>query len=338
MSTEVVMESEDLSCFECPGCGGALAAENAGVCCSECAHEFPSDDGILQLYWPNSWEEGRSDVTEEVKAFYEDCPFPNYDDFDSVDSLVKKAREGTFARLLDEQVPPGARVIECGCGTGQLSNFLSIHNRQVFGTDLCMNSLKLGQGFARRHGLGRVRFVQMNLFRPAFRRQSFHLVISNGVLHHTSDPRGGFESIARLVKPGGYILIGLYHHWGRLITDMRRAVFNMSGDRLKALDPNLRGLMASDAKKRAWFNDQYKHPLESKHTIRETLAWLDEAGFDFVKSIPSSHLFRTFEPNEPLFIDEAPAGNFEALITEMGMFFKGSREGGFFTMIGKKRP
>ncbi len=201
-----------------------------------------------------------------------------------------------------------------------------------------MNSLKLGQGFAREHDLGRVRFVQMNLFRPAFRRQTFHLVISNGVLHHTSDPRGGFESIARLVKPGGYILIGLYHHWGRLITDTRRAIFNMTGDRLKSLDPNLRSLMASDAKKRAWCNDQYKHPLESKHTIRETLEWLKTAGFDFVKSIPSSHLFRPFDPNEPLFEHEGAAGNAEALLTEMGMFFKGSREGGFFTMIGKKRP
>jgi len=45
--------------------------------------------------------------------------FPNYDDLDSVGSLIEKARRGVFAKLLDDQIPFGAHVIECGCGTGQ---------------------------------------------------------------------------------------------------------------------------------------------------------------------------------------------------------------------------
>ena len=64
-----------------------------------------------------------------MKSFYEETPFPNYDDFDSVGSLIEKARQGRFAKLLDDQVPPGTRILECGCGTGQLTNFLSIANR-----------------------------------------------------------------------------------------------------------------------------------------------------------------------------------------------------------------
>ncbi len=326
-----------LELFQCPGCRAGLERAGAGLRCVSCRHEFAIEDDIPLLFWPNEWDGSKRDVTEEVKAFYEETPFPSYDDFDSIASLQEKARQGLFARLLDEQVPPGVRIIECGCGTAQLSNFLSIANREVFATDMCLNSLRLGRDFARSQQLRRVRFVQQNLFRPAFKPGSFHLVISNGVLHHTADPRLAFSRISTLVRPGGYILVGLYHRYGRLITDFRRQLFRLSGDRFKFLDPNLRKASSSHAKKRAWFADQYKHPHESKHTIGETLRWLEEDGFDFVKSLPPSKPFQAFDGTVRLFEPDTPGNAFERLIVELGMILQGSREGGFFIVIGKKR-
>lgn len=331
------LPEESHGIFHCPGCGGELRWGDADISCLGCDHAFAIDDGIPMLFWPNDWDESRSDVTDTVKEFYEETPFPNYDDFDSVASLQRKASEGLFARLLDEQVPPGARVLEVGCGTGQLSNFLSIANRSVFASDICLNSLRLGQGFARSHGLQRVRFVQQNLFKPVFKPETFHLVVSNGVLHHTSDPFLAFETISGLVRPGGYILIGLYHRYGRLITDFRRKVFNLSGDRLKFLDPNLRKQDSSSAKKRAWFADQYKHPHESKHTIGESIRWMEEIGFDFVTSLPYTKPFRGFSSSVRLFEPATPGNAAERLAVELGMLFNGSREGGFFIVIGRKR-
>ena len=63
---------------------------------------------------------------------------------------------------------------------------------------------------------------------------------------------------------------------------------------------------SSEAKKRAWFADQYQHPHESKHTIGETLRWLDEIGFGFVKSIPRSRLFQPIGRQDSLFAPEVP--------------------------------
>jgi SAM-dependent methyltransferase len=320
----------------CPRCGGELAERGETLGCSKCDQGFAVDDQIPLLFWPNEWSAGREDVTEIVRAFYEETPFPDYDDFDSVESLATKARQGIFARMLDQQIPPGARILECGCGTGQLSNFLSVGGRTVFATDLCLNSLRLGREFARRHDLGRVHFLQMNLFRPAVRPASFDLVISNGVLHHTSDPLLAFRSIAQLVRPGGYLLVGLYHRWGRLITDARRKLFRLSGERLRWLDPNLRAAHKSDAKKRAWFADQYRHPHESKHTIGETLRWLDEIGFRFVKSIPRARPFQPIAPTDQLFEAEPPGSPAERALVELGMALRGSREGGFFVVIGRR--
>ena len=328
-------EHEDI--LHCPRCQGALRVADTTVSCEKCNHVFGTDNDMPLLFAPNDWDPSKPDVTTDVQAFYEKTPFPNYDDFDNIGSLVEKAQRGLFAKLLDEQIPFGARVLEVGCGTGQMSNFLSVAKRTVVGADMCLNSLRLGQGFAQRNRLARVHFTQMNLFRPVFKPGTFDVVISNGVLHHTSDPYLAFQSISKLVKPGGHILIGLYHQYGRLITDTRRIIFRMSGDRFRFLDPNLRRASSSRAKKTAWFMDQYKHPHESKHTIGESIEWFAKNDFDFVKSIPSTHPFKPFSPNERLFEPEKPAGTAARWFAELKMVLDGSEQGGFFVAIGKRR-
>jgi len=320
----------------CPRCRGPVGVDVDEVHCEKCDQHFAIEDGIPLLFWPNEWNPGEKDVTEQVKAFYEKTPFPDYDDLDSSDSLRRKARAGRFARMLDDELPPGIRILECGCGTGQLSNFLSAANREVFATDICMNSLRLGKAFADAHQLERVHFVQQNLFRPAFAPGSFHLVVSNGVLHHTSDPRRAFESIAELVAPGGYILVGLYHKYGRLACDARRILFRLSGERFKSLDAEVARKDASARRREAWFNDQYRHPHESKHTIGETLEWLSGAGFSFVNSIPSTHLFSSMGSDFKLFTPTEPAAALERGLAELVQTFVAGQDNGFFVVLGRR--
>jgi len=326
----------DLLC--CPRCQEGLEVSGNGLVCSVCRISFKISGGIPLLYWPTEWNASKKDVTKKVRAFYEETPFPDYDEFSDVGSLIEKARQGVFAKLLDEQLPFGTRVLEVGCGTGQLTNFLSVANRTVVGTDISLSSLRLGQEFKLKNHLHQAHFLQMNLFRPIFRQGTFDLVICNGVLHHTADPFLAFKTISTLAKPNGYILVGLYHRYGRLITDARRWIFRLTGDRLQFLDPNLRKAQSSTAKKRAWFKDQYKHPHESKHTIGEAIGWLEQCGFEFVNSIPGTIAFRPFSPDEKLFASHQVGGGLDRFLTETGMALTGSRQGGFFIVIGKKKP
>lgn len=103
----------------------------------------------------------REQVTEKVKSFYEETPFPNYDDVDDVPSLINKARRSVYAKLLDEQLPFNIKVLKVGCGTGQLSNFLSMPNtvlgaRTSRGRQQCARKQRFGEargdGFIDRSG------------------------------------------------------------------------------------------------------------------------------------------------------------------------------------------
>jgi SAM-dependent methyltransferase len=320
--------------FACPACGEELAFKAQGIQCLSCAAVFPVDGGIPLLF---ASDEGQAQhVTDIVKAFYEQNPFPNYDDLDSKQSLVEKAKRGVFARLLNEQIPGGARVLEVGCGTGQLTNFLGIRwDRQVFGSDMCLNSLRLARAFRDRSGIRNAEFVQMNLFRPAFRPGAFDVVISNGVLHHTCDPLRAFLSISRLVKPGGCILIGLYNRIGRLTTDLRRVLFRWSGDRLRMLDARMRNPNGTEARKRAWFMDQYKHPQESKHSFDEVIDWFESNGFEFLFSIPKIDS-SPFSKQEKLFEAHDKGTKLARLATQVEMLLTGGIDGALFIMIGRK--
>jgi carbamoyltransferase len=321
-----------------PCCGGALSRRDDAYRCATCAREFPIEDGIPRLFWPHEGMDGGGDVTEIVKAFYEETPFPNYDEHETVRSLVEKSRRGLYARRLDESIPFNSEVLEIGCGTGQLANFLGISCRRVIATDMCLHSLRLGESFRRVHGLARVRFLQMNLFCPAVAPSRFDVVICNGVLHHTSDPWGGFATLVPLVKPGGHFVLGLYNRWGRLLSGARRSVFRLTGGRARWIDPVLHRSQLDPEKSRAWFADQYRHPHESTHTAGEVLRRFDEAGLDFVRGIPALRPDDDGLAGESLFEPQPAGTRFErGVVQAMQILAPGQREGGFFVMIGRKR-
>ncbi|MHC4447986.1 MAG: carbamoyltransferase C-terminal domain-containing protein, partial [Planctomycetota bacterium] len=340
-TVKVVVDGTSDEVFEgrlsSPCCRVGLRRENGELVCEECSHRFPITDNIPQLFWPHEKIKNPDDVTEIVKAFYEETPFPNYDDHDSVRSLIEKSRRGLYARRLDETIPYNSTILEAGCGTGQLSNFLGISCRQVIGSDMCLNSLKLGEAFRKEHGLNRVRFMQMNLFRPALQPEQFDVVICAGVLHHTADPYGGFKSLVPLVKPGGHIIIGLYNTYGRLLTDLRRQLFRLTNGRAKWIDPLLRRGGMSAGKRRAWFADQYRNPHESKHTFDEVLGWFDETGIDFVRGVPALRSDDDGLRGASLFERQPRGAVLDHVLVQLGQVFApGQKEGGFFIMIGQK--
>jgi SAM-dependent methyltransferase len=325
------------SILACPITGEPLRETADGFVNAARTRHYPIENGIPALFAPTDPERSAGDVTDLVKAFYEETPFPNYAEGETRDTLAAKARRNRFVRALDDGLPGDAVVLEAGCGTGQLTNFLGLSDRRrVFGGDICVNSLRLANGFRERHGIANAGFLQMNLFRPPFRDASVDAVIASGVLHHTGNARLGFETLLRIVKPGGVILLGLYNRYARLATLARRWAFTRFGPALHFLDRRLVSGGHGDAQRQAWFRDQYQHPHETRHSIGEVLRWFDAAAVDFVASIPpvagtpAAAALSLFEP-------QGHSTAARRLALQLGMLLAGGRDGGLFIVVGRKR-
>ena len=97
---------------------------------------FKNFEGI-----PNLFLEDGHPLTKIQSEFYNDIKFPNYDDIDNFGTLISKAKKSIFAEKLDNEITMGVDVLEAGCGTGQLSIYLSRYGRRIFGIDLSSGSL-----------------------------------------------------------------------------------------------------------------------------------------------------------------------------------------------------
>ena len=250
-----------------------LACPRCRVPLGDCACVWPGG-AVRDLYFAGEEAESitaREQITGEVGQFYEEHPFPDYRPADDLGALVRAGRANPFLRALDDEIPPGANVLEAGCGTGQLSNFLGAGGRVVIGLDLSRASLQRAEAFRARAEIDTVKFIRGDLFHPPILPESVDVLISNGVLHHTADPHGALALLSNLVRPGGYLLIGLYNRYARLLLPLLRREH----------------AAAVGARAEAWFHDQHAHPRESRHTIDEVLGWADALDLEFVRCVPS---------------------------------------------------
>jgi SAM-dependent methyltransferase len=105
-------------------------------------------------------------------------------------------------------------ILDAGCGIGRHSYFAAKYGAcEVIGMDL---SEAVETAFQNIGTLPNAHVVQGDIYHPPFRRADaggpFDFVYSIGVLHHLPNPRAGFESLLRFVKPGGTIFGWVYGH------------------------------------------------------------------------------------------------------------------------------
>jgi SAM-dependent methyltransferase len=313
-----------LELLACPACKNALTTEWA---CRGCGARYAAPDDIPAL---RLGSDARTDV---VRRFYEYAPFPGYRPRDSLESLRVRAERSTFARLLDSAISGDAKVLEIGCGTGQMSLYLAHADRLVIGADLAGASLRLGAAAARRFGLDRVQFVETDLHRPGLRAGAFDVVYASGVLHHTSDPRLSFARIVQLARPGGMIVIGLYNVFARIPLRLRRFVARLSGYTWIPFDRVLHDRKNEPARREAWLCDQYKHPEEHRHTIAEVRNWFKDNCVEYIRTYPSALIG---DGPEDLFAAEDDYWRVEAWLVQVGWMRTLGREGGLFVTIGRR--
>ncbi len=314
----------------CRSCGHALELVGPGLLEDLPDGAAPGGDGVA----PRG---GLDAIAQRVRRFYEQNPFPNYDGYESIGDLLSRASRSVYAAALDRQVPVGARVLEVGCGTGQLGAFLSVGGRAVVGVDMTRASLELAGAFKQRQGLRNCNFIHGDLFDLPLQPASFDLVICKGVLMATHDARAGLHAICRFLRPGGYLIIGLYNRIARIPTTLRRISFRLTKADPRKLDYVMRKMARSDQKLRAWYLDQYAHPHETRHTVDQVLRWFDEEDIELVAGVPPLRLGEPFDATRPLFAAQRKGARVARWLVQLSWLFTISREGALFDLVGRKR-
>ena len=281
---------------------------------------------------PDLFLSDNSNVTEKQKDFYNEILFPNYDAYDNIGTLLEKGSNSSFTKKLDDEIPYFSKVLELGCGTGQMSLYLHRYGRIIHGVDISTGSLGLGEEFRKKNQIENVFFSRMNVFNLMFKKNYFDVIVSNGVLHHTKNARLAFANLCKHLKPGGLIVIGLYHKYGRLVTNFKQLIAPYIGEKIFYFDRSLRH-KKNDKRKLAWEKDQFFNPHETSHTLNEIFQWLKSENIKYVNSIPFS-----FNPSKNLFDETDKPTPFPLWFKELSLSVnkRQIREGGFFIFVGKK--
>ncbi len=109
----------------------------------------------------------------------------------------------------DTIYPPGAKVLEAGCGIGAQTVILAKNNldAKITSVDISPESLEKAREKVERNGIKNVRFLQADIFSLPFEDSSFDHVFVCFVLEHLQNPEKVLRSLRKILKPGGTITV-----------------------------------------------------------------------------------------------------------------------------------
>lgn len=310
--------------LKCPLSGDDLTVNEDCLISNEGKYKYKIEDGIYRFLTNLS-----DDQTSNVKEFYMQDPFPNYNSFDDLEKFIKKIENNYFVNSISSLLRPNDLILEFGCGTGQLGNFLAATNHsKIISADLTYNSLKLANNFKLKNNIKGIDFFECDIFKPCFKDNSFDLIICSGVLHHTVNPYQGFLNLVKMLKNDGLIIIGLYNSISRIKNSMIKYLSKLIGKSAFYLfDEIYRN--KDDFAQKSWLKDQYYHPLEKRYSFRDLHDWFENNSIEFINSIPSYN-------QKADFVSRIEKGDFIDQFNVQLIDLVENKEGGLFLFLGKK--
>lgn len=183
----------------------------------------------------------------DTKKFYDQLQFPGPYTTQQL-SIHYDIVKNPYLNIIDLNIPVNSNVLDVGCGTGLISNLMAIRHPdcQFTGVDFA-KSINHAEMFAKENGIKNVRFINRDFlkFKP---KEQYDAVICQGVLHHIPEHIEASKRIDSLIKPGGKLILGLYHPWGKI----------------------LKKFINIDYKNKILYEDQELNPYETSFNLAQT--------------------------------------------------------------------
>ena len=131
------------------------------------------------------------------------------------------------------QTGAGLDVLIAGCGTGQhaIETAQRFAGARVLAIDLSRTSLGYAIRKTREAGLRNIQYAQADILKLGSLDASFDVIEASGVLHHLGDPAQGWRVLLSLLRPGGFMHVGLYSALARADIRAARALIAERGYR-----------------------------------------------------------------------------------------------------------
>jgi SAM-dependent methyltransferase len=241
-------------------------------------------------------------VGEEVRAFYEQHPYPP-----PVDTLEKYRRFGQDrqSRRVDYHLFWPARsykedlsILIAGCGTSQAAKHaLRWPAAQITGIDFSATSVRCTEELKRKYNIDNLQVHQLSVERASDLETSFDQIICTGVLHHLADPDAGLRALRNVLKPDGAVHLMVYAPYGRtgiyMLQEFCRRIGIHANDEgirdliaaLTALPPGhpLESLLrvAPDFRQEAALADALLNPQDRSYSVPQLFDFIEKAGLTF---------------------------------------------------------
>ena len=241
------------------------------------------------------------DVSLQVKQQYEENPYPRWVKpaparKPKTAAVFRRRSEAAFRMSATRRRHP-ARGLRHRAEPGR-DGAPDFEGAQVPAIDLSLASLC----YAKRQALASAIDQYRRLVRPTFSisealGRTFDIVEASGVLHHMADPWAGWRVLLSLLRPGGFMRVGLYSKIGRWDVNAARAL--IAGARLAPTIEDIRqsrqAILALDEQAPArqvvnhldFFTasecrDMLFHVQEHQMTLAEIAAFIAENDAEFV--------------------------------------------------------
>lgn len=128
---------------------------------------------------------------------------------------IHRQRQSAALALVDKlRLPPHARVLEAGCGTGRLSVALARRGFLVTAIDTVPEMLSMARVAAIEAGLdSQINLVQSDVHNTGFFAKQFDLALAIGVIPWSEHPERAICELARVVQPARYVILSADNLW-----------------------------------------------------------------------------------------------------------------------------
>ena len=286
-------------------------------------HSLPNSQALLKRTWPATLtdllrqqvrepqEEAQyreliprltaidDDVSMQVRGQYEENPYPRWvhaalaSEPIALDEYLRNQFPSAPFRPLDN--PDGIDILVAGCGTGRhpIEVAHKYKAARILALDLSLSSLCYAKRKTPPAAANKIEYAQADILKLESIGRSFDLVDASGVLHHLSDVKAGWRVLLKLLRPGGFMRVGLYSELARrgIVAARTFALehgYHPTADEIRRcrqelLDSPLKDVArAGDFFSTSECRDLLFHVQEHRLTIPEIKSFIGENGLMFI--------------------------------------------------------